>query len=222
MAPGDSILAVALGNNIWVLFHHVHVTQPINLLTTKGDLLSFGTNNTRVPVGTSGAVFQANSSVASGNQWKNDYMLPGLYTGTFPASDKTVTAGASFGSPEIINESQVTISQANGLSYTANGTVISSAPIKAYQWALTLPIVSLGAVTGVRLWNNVDQFFPPWFHDTLANAATQTMKQSGGAVMSPGDSRYWGAQVACTGASVKVLANTGRWMIRTFPVNGGV
>jgi len=41
----------------------------VNLLTTKGDILAYGTENTRLPVGTDGTALIADSSETTGIKW---------------------------------------------------------------------------------------------------------------------------------------------------------
>ncbi len=57
------------------------VTAPkLGILTTKGDVLGYGTTPARIPVGTNGQVLTADSAQANGVKWADPAAIPGMLT----------------------------------------------------------------------------------------------------------------------------------------------
>ena len=88
-------------------------------LTTKGDLYTFNTDNTRLPVGLDTQVLLADSSTATGLKWgTNTAATPTGYYGAWQDNVTQTAAASNTGYAMIFR----TIDLANGISVVTNGT----------------------------------------------------------------------------------------------------
>ena len=103
-------------------------------LTTKGDIFTFGTANTRLPVGTNGQVLSSDSTQSTGLKWVASAI------GTWHVGEQITLAGnkmtftLTFAPSSVINLTVSRQPQINGLDYTGtingvNKTFVFTSPV---------------------------------------------------------------------------------------------
>lgn len=74
-------------------------TVPVALipspLTTKGDLDTYSTTETRLPAGTYGQVLISNTSTSTGLQWTNPLIIPGIYGSEYNYNSSKAISGTT-------------------------------------------------------------------------------------------------------------------------------
>lgn len=100
------------------------VTSGVNILTTKGDLYTFGTSSIRLPVGTDGQFLSADSTTPTGLKWTSPA------TGSVTSVAVTGSTGLSVSGSPITSSGTISLTLDSGLqnlaSFSTTGLVIAT------------------------------------------------------------------------------------------------
>jgi hypothetical protein len=94
-------------------------------LTTKGDLYTFDTANTRLPVGTNGQVLVADSATATGLRWAS------AGTGVYTSSNGITLTGSNFTLGGNLDGDTTITHTTDSLTFTGEGSTPSGAVVKS-------------------------------------------------------------------------------------------
>lgn len=118
--------------------HNVTIAQ-VSPLTTKGDVLAYGSSSTRLPIGTDGQLLTADSTQTLGMAWKTP--KSDIYLAA--RTPTTVTSNILNGWTTVAKDSASTF---NGQTFT-----VPAGGAGQYRIAAQIPITSTGASTTINL-----------------------------------------------------------------------
>jgi hypothetical protein len=94
-------------------------------LTTKGDLYTFDTANTRLPVGTNGQVLVADNTTATGLRWTTGG------GGSYTSSNGITLTGSNFGLGGNLDGDTIITHTTDSLTFTGEGSIPSGSVVKS-------------------------------------------------------------------------------------------